>query len=203
MPVTEPIKKYFREKSPFRITTDLLFYLLILALLLPFSRKPISTVLNRVVMHRPAVLPENRQPLLTEQDYDWKLADMDGNTVSFRAFRGKVVFLSLWATWCPPCRAEMPNIQRLYDDYAGRLVMILASQEEPGQIRRFLEEQDYELPVYRLVQNPPEKLRASSIPTTYLITGDGRITVRKTGAARWDGAFFRSYLDTVLEGADR
>ena len=63
----------------------------------------------------------------------------------------------------------------------------------------FMEKNGYDLPVYRLVQNPPEKLKFSGIPTTFLITGEGRIAVRKTGAARWDGRFFRSYLDDILD----
>jgi hypothetical protein len=54
------------------------------------------------------------------------------------------------------------------------------------------------MPVFRLVQNPPSKLSTSSIPTSFLITPDGKIHVRKTGAARWDGKFFTAYLDEVL-----
>ncbi len=188
-----------RKRSAFRITTDLLFYMLILALLLPFSRKPLATGLNRLVMHRPAVIRESRQQKLNREDYEWVLADMDGNPVPFRSFKGKAVFLSIWATWCPPCRAEMPNIQRLYQAYGDRLEMVLASQEDPGTIRDFMERYGYDVPVYRLVQNPPEKLSASSIPTTFLITEEGRIAVRKEGSAKWDGRYFRSFLDSILE----
>ena len=59
MSIKDRIQKYFREKSPFRITTDLLFYLLILALLLPFSRKHVATGLNKLIMHRPSVIQES------------------------------------------------------------------------------------------------------------------------------------------------
>lgn len=199
MNLKERIQKYFREKSPFRITTDLLFYLLILAVLMPFSRKPISTGLNRLIMHRPAILKESRQPVLREEDYNWMLMDLEGNPVRFSSFRDRVIFFNHWATWCPPCRAEMPDIERLYRDYGNRVAMVLASQEEKSQLIGYLEEHGYDLPVYRLIQNPPEKLRSSSLPTTYLITAEGRITVRKTGAANWDGKFFRAYLDGLLE----
>lgn len=198
MSIKERIKKYFREKSAFRITTDLVFYLLILALLLPFSRKHVATGLNKAIMHRPSIIRDSRQVTLTEEDYDWMITGMDGTPVSFSSFRGEVIFLSFWATWCPPCRAEMPNIQRLYDEYGDRISMVLASQEDPGKLQAFLDKNGYNLPVYRLVQNPPEKLMTSSIPTSFLITREGRITVRRTGAARWDGKYFSSYLDTVL-----
>ncbi|MFC2113702.1 TlpA family protein disulfide reductase [Bacteroidota bacterium] len=113
--------------------------------------------------------------------------------------KGKLVFLNIWATWCPPCRAELPNIQKLYNDYGDRIIMILASNEDEQKLKMFLEESGYDLPVYRMVQNPPEVFQSSSIPTTFLITPGGRITVRKTGSARWDGKFFTSYLDKFLE----
>jgi len=156
--------------------------------------------LNKVIMHRPSIISENRQMSLDHEDYDWMLVDLDGRQVSFNSFRGKVVFLSIWATWCPPCRAEMPNIQRLYNEYGDRISMILASQEDPEILQRFLDENGYDLPVYRLIQTPPEKFRSASIPTTFLITREGRITVKKTGSARWDGKFFSAYLEEILAG---
>jgi thiol-disulfide isomerase/thioredoxin len=199
MTIKDRIQKYFREKSPFRITTDLLLYGLIFALLLPASRKHVATAMNKLIMHRPAVIQESRQAILSDGDYDWMLSDLDGNSVPFSSFRDRTVFLSIWATWCPPCRAEMPNIQRLHDQYGERLAMVLASQEDAGSLERYLQENDFDLPVYRLVENLPRGLEVNSLPTTFLITAEGRIAVRKTGAARWDGKYFTSYLDSILE----
>ena len=187
-----------RNRSPLRITTDLLFYLLILSLLLPFSRKYVATGLNKLTMHRPGIISPSDQVSLTEGDYDWTLMDMGGKSISFREFRGDFILLCFWATWCPPCRAEMPNIQRLYEQYGDRVRFVLASQEPPGTILRFMEDHGFNMPVYRLGQNPPSKLSTVTIPTTFLITPAGNITVRKNGAARWDGAFFTRYLDGML-----
>jgi thiol-disulfide isomerase/thioredoxin len=199
MKFRERVLQYMRNRSPLRLTTDLLFYLLILSLLLPFSRKYVATSLNKVIMHRPGIIGASDQVSLTEGDYDWKLMDMNGKSISFREFRGDLIFLNFWATWCPPCRAEMPNIQRLYERYGDRVSFILASQEPPGTILRYMEDHGYSMPVYRLVQNPPARLSTAGIPTTFLITPAGKITVRKTGAARWDGRYFIHYLDGMLE----
>ena len=199
MKAKERIQKYFRTRSPFRITTDLLFYLLILSLLLPFSRKYVATGMNKLIMHRPAIIKEASQVTMADGDYDWMLADLDGTPVSFSEFEGRLVFLSFWATWCPPCRAEMPNIQWLYEQYGDRISFVLVSQEPSETIRRYLEEHGFTVTVYRLVENPPSKLSTSTIPTTYLITHKGKIAVRKTGAARWDGKFFTSYLDRIVD----
>ena len=149
-------------------------------------------------MHRPAIIGEARQVSLEEADFEWTLMGPEGTAVSFSEFKDDVVFLSIWATWCPPCRAEMPNIQQLFVLYGNRVRFVLASQEEPETTNRFMEERGYTMPVYRLVQNPPSKLSTSSIPTTFLIAPGGKIHVRKTGAARWDGKFFRAYLDEML-----
>jgi thiol-disulfide isomerase/thioredoxin len=198
MKMKDRIQNYFRTKSPFRITTDLLFYLLILSLLLPFSRKYVATGLNKLIMHRPAIIREVNQISLNDEDFEWTLMDLNGMPVSFRDFKGEVIFLGLWATWCPPCRAEMPNIQHLYEKYGNRVRFVLASQEDRETILRYAEDHNYTMPVYRLAQNPPSKLSTSTIPTTFLITAEGKIAVRKTGAARWDGNFFTAYLDEML-----
>jgi hypothetical protein len=92
----------------------------------------------------------------------------------------------------------MPNIQNLYEQYGDRIQFVLASQEAPEAISRFMEDHGYTMPMYRLVHNPPSKLSTSSIPTTYLITPVGKISVKKTGAAKWDGKFFTTYLDKLL-----
>jgi thiol-disulfide isomerase/thioredoxin len=198
MKIEDRIRNYFKTKSPFRITTDLLLYLLILSLLIPFSRKFVATGMNRLIMHRPAIIREASQATLMEGDYDWTLTDLEGIPVSFSSFKNELVFLSFWATWCPPCRAEMPNIQNLYEQYGDRVRFVLASQEDPATISGYLEDHGFSMPVYRLVQNPPTRLSTSSIPTTFLITPEGKITVKKTGAAKWDGKFFTSYLDKLL-----
>ena len=198
MKIKERIQNYFRTKSTLRITTDMLFYLLILSLLIPFSRKFVATGMNKLTMHRPAIIREASQVSLEEGDYEWTLSGLDGLAVSFSEFKDEVVFLSIWATWCPPCRAEMPNIQHLFEQYGKRVSFVLASQEEPETILRFMQDNGYTMPVYRLVQNPPAKLSTSSIPTTFLIAPGGQIHVKKTGAARWDGKFFTAYLDELL-----
>ena len=198
MKIKERIQNYFRTKSPLRITTDMLFYLLILSLLIPFSRKFVAMGMNKLTMHRPAIISEASQVSLEDGDYEWTLSDLEGTAVSFSEFKDEVVFLSIWATWCPPCRAEMPNIQHLFEQYGNRVSFVLASQEEPETILRFMQDNGYTMPVYRLVQNPSAKLSTSSIPTTFLIAPGGQIHVRKTGAARWDGNFFTAYLDDLL-----
>ena len=116
------------------------------------------------------------------------LRDMAGGTHDLAAYRGRVVLINFWATWCEPCRAEMPSMQRLRDKLAGKPFVVLAvNVDEPdASIRRFLEETRFDLPV--LLDPNKTATRAWSVrvmPTSFLIGPDGRIRYRLQGDIDW------------------
>lgn len=124
-----------------------------------------------------------------DKAYDFTLLDREGNEVSLSSFKGKVVFLNFWASWCPPCRAEMPDIQKIYEKYKDTDVAIitvnLTAAEKNGieDTNKFIDENDYTFPV--LLDKDGEvavKYRISGIPTTYIINKDGIIYNFITGA---------------------
>ena len=122
-----------------------------------------------------------------EMDYDWTLRSLDGQKLDLAATRGKVIFLNMWATWCPPCRAEMPSIQRLYDRMKDEgVVFILVSDESPERVRRFVEKERLTLPVYTSVGQIPAVLQTPGIPATFIVSPQGKIAFKHMGAARWD-----------------
>jgi len=84
-----------------------IFFLVVIALLIiPQTRKPIQVVLHKgLALFGPSIESERNRKLITYQD--WQLEDIGGNTINFKDLKGKVVFLNFWATWCPPCIAEM------------------------------------------------------------------------------------------------
>ena len=104
---------------------------------------------------------------LSAEDYQLDLADLNGNSHVLGDFKNKVVLLNFWATWCPPCRAELPAIQELYNDYGDRINFVLVSSEEPGKLKTFLHESGYTLPVYTQQSPLPPAFRVQSIPTTF------------------------------------
>lgn len=121
---------------------------------------------------------------------DFELETLDGETVKLSDFRGQRVMLNFWATWCPPCRAEMPDMQRFHED---KDVVILAvnltgtPDESIGKIRDFIEEfgitfrilLDTETAIANLYQIQP-------IPTNYLIDSEGIIHNKAFGALNYD-----------------
>jgi thiol-disulfide isomerase/thioredoxin len=192
------LKKYWSKRSWFGRITDLLFYLLIILMIIPGSRKTVATAVNKIVIHRPQVFHKKMHGKLQSPDYSWKLISQEGDLVELSTFKGKVIFLNFWATWCPPCRAEMPNIQRLYEEYKDRIAFILVTGEDPALVQDFMQARGYSLPFFRPASTPPLPLQSSALPTTCIINKQGEIVIKKTGAFRWDSKKANVYLDELL-----
>jgi len=136
---------------------------------------------------------------VSEEAYGWQLTDTDANPYNFAEEKGKVVFLNFWATWCGPCLKEMPDIQKLYDDYGDSVGFLLVTQEETAKVDAFLQKKDYTLPIYFTdSENIPEELASKSMPTTYIIGTSGKIALAETGAKDWNSEEVRAMLDGLL-----
>ncbi|AVI51493.1 thiol-disulfide oxidoreductase [Pukyongia salina] len=175
----------------------LLFLTIFGLLLYPPTGVPIKAFVQRLLMISPGVLDESERVMLS--DYNWTLSEVDGGTKNFSDSHNKVCIVNLWATWCPPCVAELPSMQRLYNRYGDRVDFYFVSAEDPGTVQRFLQKKNYELPVYIEVERPPAEMQVTTIPTTFLIDKNGRILIQKTGAAKWDSEKVRALLDSLLQ----
>jgi len=133
--------------------------------------------------------------------FDFELQTLDGKVLPTRDLKGKVIFLNLWATWCGPCRAEMPSIQKLYSAAASdSIVFIMLSIDKRGdepKIEKYLQEKRLTLPVYRPIESLPEKLKVPSIPTTFVIDKKGNIVYEKVGVANYDTNRFKDFLNSL------
>lgn len=135
-------------------------------------------------------------------DYNFKLLDLDKKEIDAKQFRGKTIFLNIWATWCGPCRVEMPSIQKLYDkvDHDKIVFIMLAlDQNDPfNKVSRFVQEKNYTFPVYLPSGDLPSQLRVPSIPVTMVIDPQGKIVSKETGAANYDNEQFRKFLESLF-----
>jgi peroxiredoxin len=116
----------------------------------------------------------------------WKLKDLDGHEVSSEQFKGKVVVVDFWATWCGPCVSEIPGYVALQKKYgAAGLVIVGVSLDRkgPAQVKKFVQENGMN---YTIVMGDDNAVEAfggfDAIPTTFLINRSGRIVNKKTGA---------------------
>lgn len=120
-------------------------------------------------------------------DYAWRVRGLDGRAVPLEAFRGRVIFLNVWATWCRPCVAEMASIQAAADSLAGSDVAFLLVAPQPrGQVERFARRHRLRLPLFLEHDPIPELFGLRALPSSYVIARDGRIAIRRRGAAEWD-----------------
>lgn len=132
--------------------------------------------------------------------YNWQLEGLTTNDLQFQSLEGKVVFVNFWATWCPPCRAEMPMLQKLVNDYKNKVAFVFVTDETATVVVPFLNKYEYQFPVYRSLSRPPENfLKTNSIPASYLISPSGKIVIKHTGAADWNSEKMRTMLDELLQ----
>ena len=176
--------------------SNLLFGFFILALIIPQTRMPIQVVLQRLISFSPSEIDEEDRVLL--KDYEWNLVNLDLEKINFTQSEGKVVLINFWATWCPPCVAEMPELQELYDAYGDRVDFYFITNEKLQAINFFLEKKEYDFPVYIPSEPSPEVLASSALPTTYVISKSGEIIMQKTGAASWNSDKVHQVLDQLL-----
>ena len=135
---------------------------------------------------------------------DQTFRDSDGDEVRFADFGGKVVLVNLWATWCAPCRAEMPSIDRLAADMAGEdLAVVALSTDSFGveRIRSFFDEIGVEhLPVYQDKRSEVARAAgAMGLPITLILDREGNEIARLTGDAEWDSPEAKAFLSRLIE----
>ena len=176
-------------------STILLFVLLAL-LLIPQTGTPIRVFVNRLVSFSPSVISKDKRSIL--RDYHWPLQTLEGKQSNFNRSQNRVILLNVWATWCPPCIAEMPSLQNLYNEFGEEVDFYFVSTEDPETVERFLRKKGYKLPVYSPLGRMPEVLETGSLPTTYLIAADGEIYIKKVGAADWDSEKVFEQLKSLL-----
>jgi thiol-disulfide isomerase/thioredoxin len=198
--IKERFTKWKENRSIWQKTGDILFWILIIMLLIPAPRKAILTTVNRAVLNvkSPRMMSEEKQQKLSDLDYSWLLAWDHNEPFYFSNIRDEVVFLNFWATWCPPCVAELPEIQSLYAKWGEKVLFMLVTNETPEVVKAFMEKNGYQMPVFYMAQQPPEVLSFTGFPTTFIIGRDGRVVTRKTGAANWDSRATEKIFEELL-----
>lgn len=134
---------------------------------------------------------------------DFSLPDMDGEDHALTDFRGQVVMLNFWGTWCPPCRREMPSMQRLYAKFRERgLVVVAVNQfEDPDLVFEFIGRLSEE-PTFPILFDRESRIselyKVKGLPTTYLLDREGRIRYRAIGGREFDHPEVEALIEGLL-----
>jgi thiol-disulfide isomerase/thioredoxin len=145
-----------------------------------------------------------KEKTLSDFDYNFTITDLKGNKVSFDQYKDKVVFINLWATWCGPCKAEMPGIQRLSEklkDKPVEFVMLSVDKESAlPKVVSYLENNQFTFPVFMPYGYLPEEMQVPSIPTTFVIGKDGKVLMKEVGTRNYNT---NKMIDFLIEQTTR
>ncbi|MDA3810891.1 MAG: TlpA family protein disulfide reductase [Spirochaetaceae bacterium] len=182
-------KAKWKKKKRLDKITDILFYLFIVALLLPGSRNAIIIEVKRLTAFSPNEIRAEQRQTIEESEFYWEMETLTGVSVNLIDYTGKTIFLNEWATWCPPCIAEMPSIQKLYDQLNDdeNVVFLMVTNEKKSVVEEFINKNFYTFPVLLSRSNTPEAFYSPSIPTTFLVSPEGEIVLKEVGSKKWHG----------------
>ena len=128
------------------------------------------------------------------------LTTLDGKKVTLADIKGKPIFLNFWATWCPPCVAEMPFINELYPEYKDKVNFVMVSVDSADtkdKVVKFITDNRFTLPIYTAEQGELYKTyNVQGIPTTYIINSKGNILQKHVGGM--NKAELKALLDTAV-----
>ncbi len=132
---------------------------------------------------------------------DFSLKTIDNTTVKLSDYRGKVVFLNFWATWCPPCRMELPSMEKLYENLKTQPFVILAvnvDESDPANVKNFVNSMNLTFPVLVDDGSVSKLYNVNAIPTTFIIRKDGTIDAIVNGARPWDDPSYIDAFDKLI-----
>src|SRR6185437_7017191 len=128
-------------------------------------------------------------PIKQQAGTDFSFSSHDGNINNISMLRGKVVFINFWASWCPPCRAEMPSINDLYKKLQSDTNFVFLSineDDDKSKANAYLENNDFSFPIFYASGNVPGEIFAGTLPTTIVLSKQGRIVLKHEGSAGYN-----------------
>ncbi|GGH78210.1 thiol-disulfide isomerase/thioredoxin [Filimonas zeae] len=127
--------------------------------------------------------------------------DGAGKAVELSSLKGKVVFINFWATWCPPCRAEMPSINTLYSKFKNNADVVFIMVDVDGKYEKsysFIKQNGYNFPLYVPASSIPSSMLGNAIPTTVILNKKGKIAMRHEGGADYASPKVEKLINSLL-----
>jgi thiol-disulfide isomerase/thioredoxin len=152
-----------------------------------------------VGLFKAEIKKENLSPKSSTVSFSFE--DGKGNIISSNELKGKIVFINFWATWCPPCRAEMPSLNKLYEQLKDdkRFVFLLLNEDDNiDKAKTFLESNHYSFPFVTRNGNISNDIFSGTLPTTVILNKDGKIVMKHEGIASYNNSSFVEQLKSLL-----
>ncbi len=185
-----------------------LWGILIVVVLMPQSRMFIQKQLMKVGFFQPKLekvdQPSPEKTAITTETPNKatvSFKDESGQVCNVDELKGKVLFINFWATWCPPCKAEMPSIQKLYDKFKGNdkvKFLLVEIEEDITGANKFLKQEKLNLPIVYPNSNIPETWLSGAIPTTVILDKNGEMVGREQGMRDYSAKSVEDFIQNLI-----
>ncbi|MFC4212041.1 TlpA family protein disulfide reductase [Pedobacter lithocola] len=179
------------------IFNTLFVILLLVIVFIPDAKAFLLKGLMEIGFYSPKVEEQNKE---TVNLTGIKFSNLKGDVIDLGDLKGKVVFLNFWATWCPPCRAEMPSINKLYTQFKNDPNVVFIFADADGDLlksNKYMADREFELPVYKVESAVPKQIFEDSLPTTIIFDKEGRISFKHEGIANYANKKFTEFLNKL------
>ncbi|RYG22327.1 MAG: TlpA family protein disulfide reductase [Chitinophagaceae bacterium] len=185
-------------------TVNALFIALFLVILfIPSAKALVMQGLMEIGLFRPSVDSQKITP--TSDLSAIKFKDANNNVISLGDLNGKIIFLNFWATWCPPCLAEMPAVNKLHQQFGGDKEVVFLLVDADGNFKKaqaYMDRKKYRMPVYTFAGELPKQIFNGSLPTTLVFDKKGRISYNGVGAANYASPKFIAFIAALKAQKD-
>ncbi len=185
--------KYIKSNTGFLIT--LVFIAVVI--FVPSFKALLLQGMMKTGFYNPAIIEDTND---INHVPDVSFTTSDGQIVNLANTQGKVVFLNFWATWCPPCIAEMPSIIALKNKIADKQNVIFVMVDADNNLNKsevFMRNKNFDIEVYRQQGQVPENLFSGTLPTTLIINKKGQIVLKHTGLGNYDTTEMLNLLNSL------
>lgn len=175
--------------------------LVLIAVILSFFVTPLGyygkLLLNQVFAPKPQLIPKTEQRQIT--DYDWRLKDANWDVFNFDRSKGKVVFVTFFASWREPCVAELWGTEKLYDKYKDKVDFYFITNENRPPVKTFMEENHFHFPVTYLIIGDKMPVKPIKVPPqAFLLDKEGNMVMYQEGIGKWNSNRVQNTIEELI-----
>lgn len=194
-------KKILTKKN---IGNALFISLFLVIIFVPSAKALVLQGLMEVGLFKPSITTTSNSKATLDLG-SIRFKDSKDQVLSLADLKGKVIFLNFWATWCPPCLAEMPSINQLYQQFAGDEGVAMLLIDADGNFKKsqaYFDRKKYKMPIFAAASSIPQVLFSGSLPTTLVLDKKGQVVYNGVGVANYANPKFVSFIKELKASKD-
>lgn len=194
------IKRVLSRKN---IINGVFIVVFLIILLVPSAKALMMQGLMEIGLFKPDT-NQHKAELSTDLS-SIRFKDAKGDEVNLGELNGKIVFINFWATWCPPCLAEMPSIHQLYQQFGQDKDVVFLMVDADGNFEKsqaYMDRKKYKMPVYAIASDLPATIFKGTLPTTVVFDKKGRLSYHGQGAADYASNKFVTFIKELKSAKD-